>query len=80
MKNKNENNISIIPIGSTSLDRVINSIAITTKILNDNNENKLFLLLEEALELINQKKHKEAILVLDEIAISDRLVFSLFMK
>ncbi len=80
MKNKNENNISIIPIGSTSLVRVINSIAITTKILNDNNENKLFLLLEEALELINQKKHKEAILVLDEIAISDRLVFSLFMK
>lgn len=66
MKN-NENINSITPIGSTSLVRVINSIAITTKIINDNNENKLFLLLEEALLLINQKKYNEAILILDKI-------------
>jgi hypothetical protein len=37
MENKNENNISIIPIGSTGLVRANNTISITDKILKEHN-------------------------------------------
>ena len=33
MKNKNENNSSLVPIGSTGLVRVSNSISVTNKLL-----------------------------------------------
>lgn len=41
MDNKNENNNSIIPVGSTGLVRVGNSIGITNKILNEHKERLL---------------------------------------
>ena len=41
MDNKNENNSSIIPIGSTGLVRVGNSIEVTKKILSEFKEREL---------------------------------------
>jgi tetratricopeptide (TPR) repeat protein len=73
MENKNENNTSIIPFVLTTLVKTTNSIAITNKILNERNPNQKLLLLTKAIELINEKKYKEAILVLDELIFLDSL-------
>jgi tetratricopeptide (TPR) repeat protein len=73
MENLNENNVSIIKIASTTLVKTSNSIAITNKILNEKNPNLKNSLLNTAIKLINQKKFKEAILLLDEIIIIDCL-------
>jgi tetratricopeptide (TPR) repeat protein len=73
MKDKNIHSFSVIPFVSTTLVKTTNSIAITNKILNERNPNHKILLLTKAIELIKEKKYKEAILVLDELISLDPL-------
>lgn len=73
MEENNINSYSLIPITSSSLVRLMNSFDITNKILNERNPNLKISLLKKAIELINQKKFKEAISVLNEIIFIDFL-------